>query len=156
VIGINTAIFGSGGNIGIGFALPITRAKALVEDFKAGRSTSRPKLGVSVAYVAGDLAEALELPSSGGLLIQDVAPGSAAAQAGLRGARQLVAIGNFRLGVGGDLITHLEGKPVDRNDAITRALNRKRPGDKLDVTIYRNGKTSNLSVVLGEDPSDAL
>lgn len=155
VIGINTAIYGSG-NIGIGFALPIARAKALVEDFRAGRSTARPRLGVSAAYVAGDLAEALDLPASGGLLIQEVAPGSGAAQAGLRGARQLVAIGNVQLGVGGDLITQIEGKQVDRSDAITRALNRKRPGDKLNVTIYRGGRSSNVSVTLGEDPSDAL
>src|SRR3954452_16168657 len=92
VIGINTAIYGPGGNIGIGFAMPIARAKALVDDFKAGRSTGRPRLGVSVVYVGGDLAEALDLPQQGGLLIQEVAPGSAAANAGLRGARQLVAI----------------------------------------------------------------
>jgi S1-C subfamily serine protease len=156
VIGINTAIYGPGGNIGIGFALPIARAKALVDDYKAGRSTARPRLGVSVAYVAGDLAEALDLPASGGLLIQDIAPGSAAATSGLRGARQLVAIGNVQLGVGGDLITELEGKPVDRNDAITRALNKKRPGDKLELTIYRGGRTSKVTVVLGEDPGDAL
>jgi len=155
VIGINTAIYGPG-NIGIGFALPIARAKALVDDFRAGRSTARPRLGVSAAYVAGDLAEALELPSSGGLLIQEVAPGSGAAQAGLHGARQLVAIGNVQLGVGGDLITQIEGKQVDRNDAISRALNRKRPGDKLSITIYRNGRSSNVSVTLGEDPSDAM
>jgi len=156
VIGINTAIYGPGGNIGIGFALPILRAKTLVDDYKAGRSTARPRLGVSVAYVAGDLAEALELPSSGGLLIQEIAPGSAAASAGLRGARQLVAIGNVQLGVGGDLITQIEGRPVDRNDAITRSLNKKRPGDKLELTIFRAGKTSKVSVVLGEDPGDAL
>ncbi len=156
VIGINTAIYGASGNIGIGFALPIARAKSLVDDYKAGRSTARPRLGVSVAYVAGDLAEALELPSSGGLLIQEIAPGSAAASAGLRGARQLVAIGNVQLGVGGDLITEIEGKPVDRNDAITRALNKKRPGDKLELTIFRGGRTSKISVTLGEDPGDAL
>src|SRR4051812_38165911 len=63
VIGINTAIYGATGNIGIGFALPIARAKSLVEDFRSGRSTARPMLGVSAAYVAGDLAEALELPA---------------------------------------------------------------------------------------------
>lgn len=156
VIGINTAIYGPGGNIGIGFAMPIVRAKTLVDDFKAGRSTGRPRLGVSVVYVAGDLAEALDLPPQGGLLIQDIAPGSAAANAGLRGARQLVAIGNVQLGVGGDLISQIDGRPVDRNDAITRALARKRPGDKLDLVIFRGNRSLKVTVTLGEDPGDAI
>jgi putative serine protease PepD len=156
VIGINTAIYGAGGNIGIGFALPISRAKTMVEDFRAGRSIGRPRLGVSVAYVAGDLAEALDLPPEGGLLIQDVAPGSAAAGANLRGARQLVIIGNMQVGVGGDLITAIDGRPVQRHDAITQALARKRPGDKLELTVYRNGRSFRISVTLGEDPNDAI
>lgn len=156
VIGINTAIYGPGGNIGIGFAMPIARGKALVDDFKAGRSTARPRLGVSVVYVAGDLAEALELPASGGLLIQEIAPGSAAAQQGLRGARQVVAIGNVQLGVGGDLITAIDGSRVDRNDAITRALTKKRPGDKLSLSIIRAGRSMTATVTLGEDPQDAI
>jgi S1-C subfamily serine protease len=156
VIGINTAIYGPGGNIGIGFALPVNRAKTMVEDYRAGRSFGRPRLGVSVVYVAGDLAEALELPSQGGLLIQDVQPGSAAAEAGLRGARQLVEIGNYRLGVGGDLITAIDRVRVDRHDAITRALARKRPGDKVELTIYRNGRSLTQSVTLGEDPDEAI
>jgi putative serine protease PepD len=156
VIGINTAIYGPGGNIGIGFAMPISRAKVMVEDFRAGKSFGRPRLGVSVVYVTGDLAEALELPSEGGLLIQEIAPGSAAASAGLRGARQLVEIGNIRLGVGGDLIMQIDGRQVDRHDAITRAISRKRPGDKVELVIHRGGRTSKLSVTLGEDPGDEL
>jgi S1-C subfamily serine protease len=156
VIGINTAIYGPGGNIGIGFAMPIVRAKTLVEDYRAGRSLGRPRLGVSVVYVAGDLAEALELPAEGGLLIQSIAPGSAAAAAGLREARQLVAVGNVQLGIGGDLITSIDGRAVDRHDAITRALARKRPGDRLDLTVFRGGRTVRIAVTLGEDPNDAL
>jgi len=71
VIGINTAILApSGGNIGIGFAMPINRAKAMLEDFRTGKSFGRPRLGVSTAFVAGDLAQALKLPMSGGLLVQ--------------------------------------------------------------------------------------
>jgi S1-C subfamily serine protease len=156
VIGINTAIYGPGGNIGIGFAMPINRAKQMVEDYRAGRSFGRPRLGVSVAFVAGDLAEALELPAKGGLLIQDIARGSAAEMAGLRGPRQVVAIGNNELGVGGDLIMAIDGQAADRVDAITRALGRKRPGDKIELTIFRAGRTSRVSVTLGEDPGEAL
>ncbi|HYO82187.1 MAG TPA: trypsin-like peptidase domain-containing protein [Bryobacteraceae bacterium] len=156
VIGINTAILGGGGNIGIGFALPVSRAKTMVDDYRAGRTSGRPRLGVSVVYVAGDLAGALDLPQEGGLLVQEVAPGSAAANAGIRGARQVVLVGNMELGVGGDLIVSIEGQRVERNDAITRALARKRPGDRLAVEVFRNGRSLKLEVTLGEDPGAAL
>jgi len=156
VIGINTAIYGPGGNIGIGFAMPIVRAKTMVDDYRAGRSLGRPRLGVSVVYVAGDLAQALELPAEGGLLIQDIAPGSAAAEAGLRPGRQLVAIGNEQLAIGGDLIMAIDGRPVDRQDAIPRALARKRPGDKVELTVFRSGRSVRVPVTLGEDPNDVL
>jgi S1-C subfamily serine protease len=153
VIGINTAIYGSG-NMGIGFALPINRAKAMIEDFRAGRSFKRPRMGVAVAYVAGDIAEALQLPAEGGLLVQGVERGSASEAGGLRGPRQYVVIGNVEIGVGGDLIMAIDGHPVDRNDAITRALAKKRPGDKLELLIFRNGRTQKLSITLSEDPGD--
>jgi putative serine protease PepD len=150
VMGINTAILGpSGGNIGIGFAMPINRAKTMLDDFQAGRK--RPRLGVSVVPVAGDYADALSLPTQGGLLIQEVSPGTAAARAGLRGGREMVQIGNAQITIGGDLIMAIDGKPVDRDDAISRALSRKRAGDSIELTIFRNGKTTNLKVTLGED-----
>jgi S1-C subfamily serine protease len=149
VVGINTAILGPSGNIGIGFAMPINRAKLMLDDFQAGRK--RPKLGVSVVRIAGDYADALSLPSAGGLLIQDVDPGSAAARAGLRGGKQEVQIGNAQVVVGGDLIMSIDGQPVDRDDAISRALARKRTGDILELTIFRNGRTTNVRVKLGEE-----
>ena len=149
VIGINTAILGpNGGSIGIGFAMPINRAKALLDDYQAGRK--RPRLGVTVVPVAGDYADALDLPSQGGLLVQEVEPGSAAARAGLRGGNKTVQIGNVQLVVGGDFITAIDGRPIDREDAISRALARKRAGDALEVTIFRNGRTMNLQVKLTE------
>jgi S1-C subfamily serine protease len=149
VVGINTAILGPNGNIGIGFAMPINRAKLMLDDFQAGRK--RPKLGASVVWVAGDYADALHLPTAGGLLIQEVDPGSAAARAGLRGGRQEVQIGNAELLVGGDLIMSIDGKPVDRNDAISRALSNKRSGDTLELTVFRSGKTINIRVHLGDE-----
>lgn len=149
VIGINTAILGPNGNIGIGFAMPINRAKALLEDFQAGRK--RPRLGVTVVPVSGDYADALNLPTQGGLLVQEVEPGSAAARAGLRGGRETVQIGNVQLVVGGDLITAIDGKPIDREDAISRALARKRAGDTLELTVFRNGRTTNVRVKLGDE-----
>ncbi|MGQ9916495.1 MAG: S1C family serine protease [Bryobacteraceae bacterium] len=153
VIGINTAIYGPGANIGIGFAMPINRAKTMIEDYQSNRRYGRPRLGVDVIYVRGDLAEELGLPAEGGLLIQTVAPGSAAEAAGLRGARRSVIIANYQIGIGGDLIMAVDGKPVDRLDALTRALSRKRPGDKLQLTIFRNGRRVNVTVTLGEVPT---
>jgi putative serine protease PepD len=150
VVGINTAILGpNGGNVGIGFAMPINRAKLMLDDYQAGRK--RPKLGVSVVPIAGDYADALHLPTQGGLLIQEVDAGSAAARAGLRGGRQEVQIGNAEVLVGGDLIMSIDGKPVDRDDAISRALATKRTGDTLELTVFRGGRTVNVRVRLGED-----
>jgi S1-C subfamily serine protease len=152
VVGIDTAIYGpngsGGGNVGIGFALPINRAKAMLDDFRAGRKPAR--LGVSTVYVSGDLAEALRLPASGGLLIQQVASGSAADRAGLRGATDAVLVGNARLLIGGDLITEIDGKPVDEQDAVIRVLARKHAGDSMDLKVYRSGRTTNLKVTLSE------
>ncbi len=150
VIGINTAIIGpSGGNVGIAFALPINRAKAMLDDLQTGRQ--RPKLGVTVVYVAGDYADALELPTQGGLLVQEVTQGSPAAKAGIRGGRQAVQIGNQQLVVGGDLIMAIDGKPVEKPDAISRALARKRAGDTIEMTVFRAGRTTNIQIKLGNN-----
>jgi S1-C subfamily serine protease len=153
VIGINTAIYGPGGaNIGIGFAMPINRAKTMMDDYQANpnRSTGRPRLGVNVMLVAGDLAAELGLPEQGGLLVQEVTQGTAAAAAGIRGARQMVVLGNYEIGIGGDLIVAIDGVRADRVDALTRALARKHPGDKVELTIFRGGRTMKVTVTLGE------
>ena len=151
VIGINTAIYGpGGGNIGIGFAMPINRAKLMIEDFQSNKSMARPRLGVDVMHVYGDLAVELSLPEEGGLLVQGVAQGSAAEQAGIRGPRRVLVAGNAEIGIGGDLIMAIDGVKVDRLDALSRTLSRKRVGDKVDLTLFRNGKKTVLSVTLGQ------
>lgn len=153
VIGINTAILApSGGNIGIGFAMPINRAKAMLEDFRVGKSFGRPRFGASTVYIAGDLAGELKLPTTGGLLIQEIGRGSAAEAAGLKGYRDVVLVGNERLGIGGDLITAIDGKPVTESDALARQIARKRPGDTITVKIFRAGKSLDVAVKLGEVP----
>jgi putative serine protease PepD len=152
VIGINTAIYGPQGNIGIGFAMPVNRAKAMLEELQSGRRYRRPTLGVQVFPVFGDLAEALDLPPEGGLLIQRVISGSPADEAGLRGPRQVVIVGNYRLGVGGDLIVAIDGQPVEDDGALQRAMNRKRAGDMIELTVYRNGRTLKVRVKLGAAP----
>jgi len=155
VIGINTAIYGpNGGSVGIGFALPINRAKTMLDDFRAGRKPAR--LGISTVYVAGDVAQALELPTAGGLLVQEVAQGSSAEAAGLHGARRLVVIGNQEVGIGGDFITAVDGKKVTEIDAVTRALAKKHSGDILALTVFRGGHSVDVKVKLGEGSEDVL
>ncbi len=149
VIAVNTAIYGPGGNIGIGFAMPINRAKQLMEAYTSGRKWEPPRLGVSGVYLAGEWATALELPAEGGFLVDEVASGSAAEAAGIRGARRSVVIGNREIGIGGDLIMAIDGQRVQRGDSIARLIARKRPGDKVELTVWRNGRQSTLTVKLG-------
>jgi len=151
VVGINTAIYApSGGNVGIGFAMPINRAKAMLDDYRQGKSFGRPRLGISTVLVTGDLATQLNLPSSGGLLVQEVGRGSPAAAAGIRGYSDVVLMGNMRLGVGGDLITAIVGKSVSEPDAVSRAISRRRPGDTVTLKVFRGGKSIDVAVKLGE------
>jgi S1-C subfamily serine protease len=152
VIGINTAIYGNGsqGSIGLGFAMPINRAKPMLEEYAQTGRVARPSLGIRTVYIAGDLAEELNLPGRGGLLIQSVERGSSADLAGLRGPRQVVTVGNYQLGIGGDFIVAVEGQPVEGIETLTRAFNRKRAGDTLNLTVYRNGRTQQVNVRLGE------
>jgi S1-C subfamily serine protease len=152
VIGINTAIFGQQGNIGLGFAMPINRAKSRLDEFAQRGHISRPTLGISTVYVAGDLAELMNLPASGGLLIRQVERGSPAEEAGLRGTARYVIRYNYRLPVGGDLITAVDGQPVENTQSLERVMNRKRGGDPLNLTVYRDGRTQNVQVKLGEAP----
>jgi len=157
VIGINTAIYGNGGsaeggNIGIGFAMPINKAKTDLEEYRTSGRISPPVLGVQTVRIEGDLAEDLGLPRSGGLLVQKVEPGSAAEDGGVRGPRQIVVVGNYQLGVGGDLITAIDGKPVSGPGDVEKALGRKRAGDKLVLTVLRNGQEQRLTITLGSSP----
>ena len=154
VIGINTAILGQGGNVGIGFAMPINRAKTMLDEFqKRGHISQAAPLGVRTMYVAGDLADALHLPSGGGLLILGMEDGSAAAEAGLRGPTDRVIVGGrYQLDVGGDFITAIDGTPVTGNETLQRAMSHKRGGDILELSFFRSGKSQTVKVHLGEAP----
>jgi S1-C subfamily serine protease len=160
VIGINTAIYGSqtasgeSGSIGIGFAMPINRAKEKLEEYRTTGKISHPVLGVGQAFfIQGDLAEELNMPSSGGLLIQGIEEGSPADAAGLRGASRSVIVENrYRLGIGGDLIIAIDGNPVTAQDTLTRAMSQKRPGEKMVLTIFRGNRTMKVTVTLGSAP----
>jgi len=155
VVGVNTAIYGRYGNIGIGFAMPINKAKVMIDNYRSGRPLGRAVIGVDVMFIQGDLATELDLPESGGLLIYNVRRGSAAEQAGLQGARREVIVGNYRIPVGGDLIMAIDGRRTDQSDSIRRALIGKHPGDKATLTIYRNGKKLNVTVTLSAAPDNS-
>ena len=109
---------------------------------------------MTTEFVAGDLAEALGLPRRGGLLVQRVIRGSSEDMAGIRGAREIVDIGNVELGIGGDLIIAIDGQPVTREDALVRAIANRRVGDTITLTVYRNGRTLQIPVKLLRPPAD--
>jgi len=148
VIGVNTMIVGAR-NAGIGFALPINRVKVLLDDYQRITRYGRPTLGVRVLAISGPLAEALDLPSEGGLLVVSVPAGSPAAAAGIRGARQRVSAYGYIIPIGGDLIMAVDGKPVGSTAELERALRSKRPGDTVALTVYRDGRTIKVPVKLG-------
>ncbi len=150
VIGINTMIVGAA-NVGIGFALPNSRAKSVLENYSTEGRYGRPDLGVSGNYVSGQLAEALDLPTEGGILVSTVTPGSPAQKAGLRGAQRRVVVGGYlEVPYGGDLIMAIDGRPLEGRNGLERATRGKRPGDSVELTIYRDGRTLKVKVTLGQ------
>ena len=150
VIGINTAIYGPQGNIGLGFAMPINRAKAMLDEYtKTGRITT-PFLGVQALPVSVELARLLELPPQNGLLVQRVERGSAAEEYGIKGPTRRVIVGNYPINIGGDFIVAIDGKPIeDASSALASALGKKRGGDMMELTVYRGGRKEVVKVKLG-------
>lgn len=153
VIGINTAILNeTGANIGIGFAMPINRAKLMLDVYRERGTFVRPWLGIRPMFVNGELAEYLELPRDGGYLLRDVLDGGSAAQAGLRGADRVVRVGNYRIPVGGDFVTAIDGRKVDSSDVLRRVMAKKRVGDTVVFDIVRAGRSQKVNVTLREGP----
>ena len=149
VIAVNTAIYGPGGNIGIGFAMPINTAKRMLDDFRAGRKFGQPVLGVTGTTIRGKLAVALGLPAEGGFLVYQVYRGTPAQQAGIRGARRWEIVGNYEIGVGGDLILSIDGRPMNQRESLTRFMRRKRPGDVVELKIFRDNREVTVKITLG-------
>ena len=149
VIGINTAIYGPGANIGIGFAMPINRAKTMLGQFQAGRRHARPYLGVQFIPVSGDLADALKLPADGGLLIIRIESGAPAESAGLHGPTRTVVVGNYEIPYGGDLVMAVDGTPMEKGADLSRIMAQKQAGDVIEMTIFRAGKVMKVRVKLG-------
>jgi S1-C subfamily serine protease len=151
VIGINTMIASSvGQSAGIGFAIPINTAKAVLNDLVTLGRVRRPALGVRTIPVGPELADQMGLAADYGLLIVQVTPGGAADRAGLRGGTERAFLGNTPIMLGGDLIVAIDGQTVENQQDLSQAMNNHRAGDTVKITIYRGKKKMDASVVLGE------
>jgi S1-C subfamily serine protease len=151
VIGINTMIASSvGQSAGIGFAIPINTAKAVINDLLTLGRVRRPALGVRTIPIDSELASQMGLASDYGLLIVQVVPGGAADNAGLRGGTERAFLGNIPIMMGGDLIVAVDGKQVEDQQELAQIMNNHRAGDTVRITVYRGKKKMDVNVVLGE------
>jgi S1-C subfamily serine protease len=156
VIGINSQIetgdSGSGGNVGIGFAVPIDTAKQILSQLKNGNSVHRAYLGVTSTTIDGSL-DALNLPAKRGALVQDVTKGSPADKAGLQAGDITAEVQGQQIVLGGDIITKADGKDVRSSDGLASIVSGHKPGDKIALEVLRNGAKKKLTVMLAERPA---
>ena len=151
VIGINTMILSNANqSAGIGFAIPINTAKAVLNDLVTLGRVRRPALGVRTIPIGPELADEIGLPADYGLLIVQVTPGGSADMAGLRGGTERAYLGNTPIMLGGDLIVAIDGQKVQDEDDLVQMMDNHRAGDTVKVTIYRNKKKMDVNVSLGE------
>ena len=152
VIGINTLIASNGAeqSSGIGFAIPINTAKAVLSDLARYGQVKRPSLGVSTFAIGPDLAEQMGLPADYGLLIQKVIPGGAAERAGLRGGREQAYVGNTAILLGGDLIVAINGQQVADQQDVSIIMDKLHAGDVVSVTIVRDRRQMTFKLQLSE------
>ena len=152
VIGINTLIASNGAeqSSGIGFAIPINTAKAVLSDLARYGQVKRPSLGVSTFAIGPDLAEQMGLPADYGLLIQKVVPGGAAERAGLRGGREQAYVGNTAILLGGDLIVAINGQQVADQQDVSIIMDKLHAGDVVSVTIVRDRRQMTFKLQLSE------
>jgi serine protease Do len=141
VVGINSQIFSNtGGFMGVSFAIPIDTAMSAVKQIKDKGFVSRGMIGVQIQDVNRDLAQSLGLPRTGGALVNSMTDGSAAEKAGIKV---------------GDVITAFGGIDVVRSPDLPPIVGATAPGTKVDVTVFRDGKTLTIPVTVGELPRDA-
>lgn len=157
LIGITTAIFSpTGASVGIGFAIPVNTAKRIVNDLIEKGYYSYPFLGATLMNLFPDIAEALRLPVKTGAMVIDVTPGGPADKAGIKGGNKRAQIGNNIVIVGGDVIVSVNGLSVQDADTAIREVRKMRPGDKVNMEIYRwDGSSGTVTVTLGEKPRGA-
>jgi serine protease Do len=138
LIGINSQILSpSGGNIGIGFAIPSNMAKAVMDQLMKTGKVRRGMLGVTIQSVDADLAQSLNLPSARGAIVTSVSNGGPAEKAGIKR---------------GDVITAVNKQPVTDNNSLRNIVASQPPGSSVDVTALRNGRDEDFHVALAELP----
>jgi serine protease Do len=142
LVGINTAILshGSGGNEGVGFAIPMSMAKPVMDQILAHGKVVRGYLGVHIQDLSPEIAKAFNYHLSGGALIGDVSPNTPASKAGLQK---------------GDVIVKLDGQPVSDYVDLRLRISQMAPGTSVKLDVWRDGKTQNYTVALGELPEKA-
>jgi serine protease Do len=142
VVGINTAIFSpSGGNVGIGFAIPAALAEPVIAELKSNGRVARGWLGVHIQSIDENLAENLNLESQHGAMISSVQADSPAARSGLKT---------------GDIILSFAGEKVEDARALPRMVADTDDGDKVTVTVWRDGTPKSLEVTLGSLPGEEM
>jgi len=156
VIGINTMIASNNADqsAGIGFAIPINTARAVLDDLSKYGHVRRPSLGILPLEIGPDLADQIGLPADYGVLIQRVQQGGAAEHAGLHGGTQRAALGNTPVMLGGDLIVGIDGQEITSVQDISSAMNSHKTGDVVTVTVFRGRRRMDVKVTLAEVSTD--
>ncbi|MGA7436071.1 MAG: trypsin-like peptidase domain-containing protein [Solirubrobacterales bacterium] len=158
VIGVNSQIAtgGSGnGSVGIGFAIPANTVTSVVDQLKEDGTVEYAFLGISGAPLSSQISEALNLDLDSGILIQEVTDGSGAEKAGLKGGNEAVTVQGTQVITGGDIITSVNGEEVTSMEDVIGLVNDSKVGDKLDLTIDRDGESKDVTVTLGSRPEDS-
>ena len=152
VIGINSQIESdSGGNDGIGFAVPSNTVKSVVSQLLATGKVEHAYLGVGIATITDALASQLGLPA--GVEVTQVTSGGPAADAGLKAADATTVVGGQEFPTGGDIITAVNGKPVSTSEELQSVIGAMKPGDSASITYSRDGSAHTVQVALGTRPS---
>jgi S1-C subfamily serine protease len=156
VIGINSQIAtGNGGNggVGIGFAVPIDTAKQIIPELKQSGRVDRGYLGIGNAITVDKTLKDLHLPLDHGALVQQVVTGGPAERAGIRGGDLSATLDNHPIQLGGDIIVKIAGKDIRSRSDLQAAVADRKSGEKVKVTLSRDGKPKTVEVTLGERPN---
>jgi len=152
VIGVTAQIDSeSGGNDGVGFAIPSNTVRSIVSQLIGSGSVQRAYLGVHIQTIPGDAAG--RLGGSAGVEVTSVVSGSPAAKAGLKGASGSQVVNGQQYATGGDVITAIDGHSVSSADSLQTEVAGKKPGTRVTLTVVRNGSTKTITVTLGTRPS---
>jgi S1-C subfamily serine protease len=153
IIGINSAIISpSGGNVGIGFAIPVNTAKRLVPELISKGYVTYPWIGATIQTLIPEVAKYLQLKIERGALIAEVVKGGPADKAGLKGGSQRVQVGNMIVLVGGDIVVKADDQEIKTNEELIRYVREKKIGNSVTFKVYRKDKFENVKVTLGERP----